>query len=320
MILAGDIGGTKTRLAIFNEKGEVQREEKFASQQFSSLTEVLKLFFQGKEKVDAACFGIAGPVCERKCKTTNIPWMVSADDLEKEMKIGRVDLINDLEANAWGLKLLKPEEFFVVNEGKKVAGNQALISAGTGLGEAGIYWDGKDHHPFACEGGHCDFGPINEEQLDLLVYLMKKFGHVSYERIVSGMGLVDLYRFLIDTKREKPNPEVDRAMQETDPAKVITENGVNGKCLVCKRACQLFISVYGNEASNLALKFLSVGGLFLGGGVAPRLLTFFKTGAFMEAFLYKGRFRNFLSNIPVKIILNDKAALLGAFRFALERE
>lgn len=319
MILAADIGGTKTRLALFDLKGNILREAQLPSKDFANFSDLLKSFLPRREDIVSACLAIAGPVYERKCKATNLPWIVSADDLEKETKIPRIDLINDLEANAWGLKVLKQDEFFILNEGRSMQGNQAMVSAGTGLGEAGIYWDGKMHYPFACEGGHCDFGPTSQEELDLLVYMMKKYGHVSYERVVSGPALYDLYRFFIDTGREKETDGIARLLAEKDPPKVITEAAVAGSCAVCVRTCELFVSLYGAEASNAALKFFSIGGVFLGGGIAPRLLPFFKKGIFMKAFLDKGRFATLLSQIPVKIVLNDKAALLGAFRFAMER-
>ena len=320
MILAGDVGGTKVRLVLCDEEGNNCREARFMSRDFADFTSLLKQFLGKEEKVGCACLGIAGPVLNRQCKATNLPWEIIADDLEKKCGIARVHLINDLEANAWGLKELKPEEFFVLNEGNLMEGNQALISAGTGLGEAGLYWDGKIHHPFACEGGHCNFGPTTHEEIDLLLYLRGKYGHVSYERVISGYGLYDLYKFLIDTKREKENPATKKMMEFQDPPKVITEQASKGLCPVCIRTCHLFLSLYGSESGNTALKFLAVGGVFLGGGIAPHLVSLFKQGAFMKAFLNKGRFAPLLSQIPIKIILNDKAALHGAFRYAMENK
>lgn len=319
MILAGDVGGTKVRLALFDLEGHLQREERFVSREFLNFQDLLTTFIKGSTEIRAACFGIAGPVYDRKCKTTNLPWDISATDLEKNCHIPRVDLINDLEANAWGLQCLPSEDFFVINEGKIKEGNQALISAGTGLGEAGLYWDGKKHHPFASEGGHADFGPTYLEEVQLLSYLMGKYGHVSYERVISGQGLYELYSFLIDTKLEREDPKIRELMQHEDPPRVITEHGSSGVCPVCARACRLFLSLYGSEAGNLALKFFAVGGVFIGGGIAPRLAPLFRRGEFMQAFLNKGRFFSLLSGIPVKIVLNDRAALLGAFRYAREK-
>ena len=216
--------------------------------------------------------------------------MISEKELEKELQIPAVYLINDLEANAWGLRCLSESEFFTANVGEQAKGNQALISAGTGLGEAGLYWDGKSHTPFACEGGHCDFGPTNEEQIELLRYLKLQYPHISYERILSGPGLYSIYRFLIDTKKETEIFCVTSLFGKKEPQKVITENAINGQCKACIRACRLFVSIYGAEAGNLALKFLAVGGVFIGGGIAPHLIGFFKEGGFIRAFGDKGRF------------------------------
>ncbi len=320
MILAGDVGGTKVRLALFDERGGITcvDEEKFASQEFPNLSELLKKFLSSRpgKEITEACFGIAGPIREGVCKATNLPWEISAKELQKDLHIPKVDLINDLEANAWGLGCLVPEEFCTINIGDKIAGNQALISAGTGLGEAGIYWDGKIHRPFACEGGHCDFSPVNEEEIDLLNYLRKQHEHVSFERIVSGSGLYQLYRFLIDTKREKEDPLIADLMKKNVPQRVITEKAVNKECKVCVRACQLFVELLASEAGNLALKLFAVGGVFIGGGIAPHLLSFLKKDSFMKAFVGKGRLSAVLSKIPIKVVLNEKTALLGAARFA----
>jgi glucokinase len=323
MILAGDVGGTKVRLALFDdEKGkQFTDEQKFASKEFADFASLLKKFLEKEngKKITRASFGIAGPIQDGKCQATNLPWIISAKDLEAELKIPKVHLINDLEANAWGLRCLSNEEFFTLNIGKQVHGNQALISAGTGLGEAGLYWDGKTHHPFACEGGHCDFGPTNQEEIELLQYLMHEYSHVSYERVLSGSGLFHLYRFLVDTKREKEDPEIAELMKQSEPQRVITEKGTSRSCRACFRACLLFSELLGAEASNTALKFLATGGVFLGGGIAPHLIAFFKEGKFMEAFVDKGRFSSLLMNIPIKIVLNEKTALLGAARYAQEK-
>lgn len=320
MILAGDIGGTKVRLALFDEKGGKQfaDEQKFASRDYLDLGALLKQFLaqeKGK-KISCASFGVAGPVYNGVCKATNLPWVISAKELEAQLKIPKVHLINDLEANAWGLRCLSDDEFFTVNVGVAEKGNQALISAGTGLGEAGLYWDGNSHRPFATEGGHCDFAPTNKDEIDLLLYFMRQFEHVSYERILSGAGLFQLYRFIIDTKLEKEDSSIEALLKEKEPQRVITEKGISGACKACARACLLFTELYGAEAGNTALKFFAVGGVFLGGGIAPHLLPFFQKGKFMKAFIDKGRFSSLLKNIPVKIVLNEKTALIGAARYA----
>ncbi len=322
MILAGDVGGTKTRLALFDEKIGMQflDEHKFASREFPNFSALLKKFLeqeQGK-KISCASFGVAGPVVDGKCQATNLPWTISAQELQEELKIPKVYLLNDVAANAWGLRTLSADEFFVVNIGKEQRGNQALISAGTGLGEAGLFWDGKTHQPFACEGGHCDFAPTNSEEIELFQYLTRQYDHVSYERVLSGPGLFQIYRFLVDTKREKEDPSIANLMQQMEPPKVITEKGGSGACKVCARACLLFTELYGAEAGNTALKFFAEGGIFLGGGIAPHLIPFFEKGKFIKAFIDKGRMSSLLMNIPIKVVLNEKTALLGAARYAQE--
>ena len=235
--------------------------------------------------------------------------------------IPHVHLINDLEANAWGIKNLREDEFYTVAPGiKDRKGNKALISVGTGLGEAGLYFDGENHHPFACEGGHCDFAPINEQEVEEWRYLKKKFGRVSYERVLSGAGLANLYRFWVEEKGEKPSPEVEKRMTEEDPARVVYEYGISGKCSLCARALETFISSYGSEAGNLALKFMALGGVYIGGGVAPKILEAFKTGTFYDSFKTKGRLSSVLSTIRVEVILNQKTALLGAGEYAEYQE
>jgi glucokinase len=322
MILAGDLGGTKVRLALFEKKGgkDFVDEQKFASKEFPDFASLLKKYLEGKgNQITSASFGVAGPVYDGVCQATNLPWVISAKVLEKELRIPDVHLINDLEANAWGLRRLSEKEFFTINAGEEKQGNQALVSAGTGLGEAGLYWDGKAHHPFACEGGHCDFAPKDEEEIELLRYLKLQFNHISYERILSGSGLYLLYRFLVDTKREGEIFCVSSLFGQQEPQRVITENAANEQCPACMRACRLFTSIYGSEAGNLALKFLAVGGVFIGGGIAPHLIEFFKEGKFIQSFSDKGRFSSMLMKIPIKIVLNEKTALIGAACYAQEK-
>ena len=316
LFLAGDIGGTKTRLALFDDELHCKRQEIYASKDFPHLEDIVKLFL--KEKVAKACFGVAGPVVEGRCQTTNLPWILVEKDLEKVLKIPKVSLINDLEANAWATFCLQPAEIFTVQKGTKKNGTQAVIAAGTGLGEAGLYWDGKKHHPFASEGGHTDFGARNEVEMELYRYLRKKFDHISYERILSGPGIYNIYRFLIDLQLEKDEEEIRLAFANKDPAKVITEKAVAGESKACVKAVEWFVSLYGGEAGNLALKYLAIGGVYIGGGIAPNILPFFKKKIFLESFLSKGRFRELLSEIPVHVILNERAALLGAAKYCLE--
>ncbi len=322
MILAGDVGGTKVRLAVYEERGGITcvDEEKFASKEFPNLSELLKKFLshEHRKNISEACFGIAGPIRNGVCKATNLPWEISATVLSADLNIPKVYLINDLEANAWGLRCLGKDEFCTINEGEELAGNQALISPGTGLGEAGIFREGGIFRPFPSEGGHCDFSPRNNDEIALLQYLKQQHKHVSFERILSGSGLYRLYRFLIDTQREKEDPAIAALMQQNEPQRVISDKGMSGECKACVSTCRLFANLLGSEAGNVALKFLALGGMFIGGGIAPHLLPFFKEEGFLQSFVDKGRLSAVLWKIPVKVVLNEKTALLGAARFAQE--
>ncbi len=322
MLLAGDVGGTKVRLALFeyDKKLSCKKETKYTSREWTDLFSLIKDFLHSASypEVTSLCVGVAGPVVNGRCQETNIPWIIDAEELKKALKISKVWVINDLEANAWGLEILDKKELLCLNKGEIVQGNQALISAGTGLGEAGLYWDGVTHRPFACEGGHADFAPNNEEEIELLRYLKTQYEHVSYERILSGSGLHQLYRFLVDTKRQKRDAEIDSFGEE--PQKLIAEKAMHATSPAASHALNLFASIYGAEAGNLALKFLSLGGLFLGGGIAPQIVSFLTQNTFIKAFRSKGRFAELLDRIPVHIVMNDKAALLGAARYAQERE
>jgi glucokinase len=324
MLLAGDIGGTKTHLAVYElrEEKKARWEKKFSSKEFSGLAEIVAEFRKAPElqgiSIERACFGVAGPVVEGRCKTTNLPWIIDAKELEIALNIPRVGIINDLEANAYGLGMLEESELYLLHPGTKKSGNQALIAAGTGLGQACLYWDGKLHRPFACEGGHCDFAPRDELEMELLRYLIEQYGHVSWERILSGSGLYQLYRFLIDMQLEKEDPEMRKKFSLEEPAKVITQAALEETCPVCVRTVEWFLSIYGAETGNLALKFLSLGGVFVGGGIAPKLKPLLSRGEFLKGFLEKGRFHSFLEQIPIQVVLNDNAALLGALRYARE--
>lgn len=319
--LAGDIGGTKTHLSIVTEeKGRVVnvKDNKFPSQKYPNLRTIVKEFLKGESyDITKACFGIAGPVKKGKSQATNLPWLVDSEQLVKELHIQKVGLINDLEANAYGLNMLKDEEYFVLNEGdKSVEGNQAMVSAGTGLGEAGIFYDGRRHIPFACEGGHVDFAPRDAVEDELLRYLRKKFGHVSYERILSGPGLYNLYQFVVDTKKEKEDPKILEEIHNGDSPRLISEMGESGKSKACVKTLEMFVSIYGSETGNVALKMLALGGVFLGGGIAPKILGAIKRGDFLSSFAKKGRFSDLLMGIPVRVVLNDNTALLGSTYYA----
>lgn len=317
MILAGDIGGTKVNLAGYDRvSGMLQlvAEETFHSADYSSLGEIIDKFLAGKDwDIVRACFGIAGPVINGVCHTTNLPWVVEANALSTQLGGVPALLINDLEANASGIKVLGPNELVSLQSGQKGAvGNMALISAGTGLGQAGLYWVGMDHRPFACEGGHADFSPTSELDAEFYLHLQKKFGHVSWERVLSGQGQVNIYEFLRKRSGVAEPCWLAEEMEQKDPAAVITQNGLAKKDAICEESLDLFVRYYGVQSGNVALTIMATGGLYIGGGIAPRILSKLKEPLFMNAFLDKGRMRPLLEKIPVKVILNAKTALIGA--------
>jgi len=321
MILAGDIGGTKTRVALIDFAGHGVRivdEEVFPSRDFQGLDEILRLFMTSRNvKVGNACFGVAGPVRNGRCETTNLPWTIEEASLAALPGIKTASLINDLEANAYGIEVLDAGDFTVLHEGgPSPTGNAALISAGTGLGEAGLVWTGTRYQPFATEGGHADFAPRDPLETELLIFLRNRFGRVSFERLLSGPGLYNIYLFLREKGRSKEPKWLAGEMQEDDPSAVISQAAMAGKNDLCVQALHLFVSLYGSEAGNLALKFLATGGVFIGGGIAPKILPKLTDGNFMKNFSDKGRMRSLLETIPVRVILNDKTALLGAAQCA----
>ena len=323
MILAGDVGGTSVRLAYFDEKNghlvPVAEEVKHSRDFSTFAAAVLEFKRMYNYPVACACFGIAGPVNKGRVEASNLPWIIEAVVLERELGIDKVFLINDLEANAHGLSELTEEDFEVLTPGVvSGVGNAAVISAGTGLGEAGLYWDGTMHHPFAAEGGHADFAPANELQVELWRYLRQKFGaHVSYERVLSGPGQYNIYEFLRDTGKGKEEPWLTEELAVGDASATISRNGISGRSPLCEQAVEIFVEIYGAAAGNLALKYLALAGVFIGGGIAPKILPKLKEPRFVEAFLDKGRLRTLLEQIPVRVILNDKTALLGAGHVAM---
>ena len=325
MLLVGDIGGTNTRLSLFENSLPLKevKEKRFLSNNYPSLLAAIKNFLENdKVKIDAASFGVAGPVKKGICKATNIPWIVDVNEIAKKLNISQVYLLNDLQANAYGVFCLKPEDVYVLNEGEiNAKGNACILAAGTGLGEAGMFFDGEKLIPFACEGGHTDFAPRNELEITLLRFLQKKYVHVSYERILSGSGIHNLYDFLIHNKIEATNEQLQQELEKhPEPQLIITKKGVNKEHRACERAIDWFVSIYGAEAGNAALKFLAVGGVYIGGGIAPRILEKIKEGEFMKSFADKGRFARMMMSMPVKVILNDRASLYGAGYYALTRK
>lgn len=322
MILAGDIGGTNARLAFFDvEDGRFNLVSAtiFPSREYSGLDQIVSEFLQTSDvNPDRACFGIAGPVRNGSVETSNLPWIVESQSLANELKLKKVSLINDLEANAWGIVDLDMKDAINLNQVQgNPEGNQAVIAAGTGLGEAGMYWNGTRHEVFATEGGHADFAPRNELEVELFRYLNTQYGHVSYERILSGPGLVNVFHFLRDTGRGTEPKWLTEEMLHSDPAAAISQAAMDGKCGLCEQAVDVFVSVYAAEAGNLALKTMATGGVYLGGGIAPKMLPKMSGPLFMQSFAAKGRMQPLLEAIPVRVITNDKIALLGAARYAL---
>jgi glucokinase len=320
MILAGDIGGTNARLAYFQPQNGHLRliaERVFPSREHSELGEIVSKFLADSgTRPDAACFGIAGPVRNGRVETSNLPWIIEQSRLAKQIHLPTL-LINDLEASAWGVAVLTADDVVLLHKGSGTAtGNQAIIAPGTGLGEAGLFWDGKRHHVFPCEGGHSDFAPQGELQIGLLRYLQAQFGHVSYERVLSGPGLVNVYQFLRESGCGEESPAFREQLKKSDAAAVISRAALDGSSALAEQALDLWVSVYGAEASNLALKLMATGGLYLAGGISPKIISRLKGPGFMQAFRDKGRLSPLVEAIPVQVIMNDKIGLLGAARCA----
>ena len=327
MILAGDVGGTKVHLALYNFVGGKLvpvRHQKFPAPQFASLDDVVKAFLtdpEEKKQIVAATFGCPGPVKDGKLKLTNLPWTLDARLLSKTLGIEHIFLINDLEANGFGIPELAPESLFLLHAGDSGAvGNQGLIAAGTGLGEALLIWDGKKHRPIPSEGGHCDFAARNVREIALLNYLHRTLnGRVSFERVVSGLGIKNVYAFLRDVEKLDEPAWLKQRLAVEDPNAVIGECAENGSSSICFETMKIFAAAYGAETGNIALKVLATGGMFLGGGIAPKILKTLQNGAFTQAFLDKGRLSPLLQAIPVRVILDDTCALLGAAAYAEAR-
>ena len=316
LILAGDVGGTNTRLGLFEiTRGRFRplSEKTYLSKNYKGLENILANFLKGQREIVAACFGVAGPVTEEVIVATNLPWWIDIQSLQKLLSLKKVEVINDLVANAYGISVLKKGDFEILNASRIKKGTQALISAGTGLGEAILFWDGKQYVPSPSEGGHAEFGPRNHLETELFNYLSDRFDHVSYERVLSGEGLFHIYQFLKDSKRFGSEPSwLSEMMKGEDPPEVISEMAHHRKSKLCWKALDLFTSIYGAAAGNLALQVMAVGGVYVGGGIAPKIIWKLKNGAFMKAFKDKGRLSRIVAQIPVKVIMNERTALLGA--------
>jgi glucokinase len=322
VILAGDVGGTKCNLALFSRKnGELTLvyRQRFASKDFSTFDSIVKEFSRyaaphlGLEKIEAAGFGIAGPVVNNRIQATNLPWVIDAETLSKELKVKPIVLINDL--GAWGHSIdhLAPEELAVLNVGKpQPGGTRALIAAGTGLGQSILFWDGVRYRVVPSEGGHSDFAPRTPQQIELLLYMSRRYPQVSWELILSGRGFRTIHEFLAPAVKHPVFEDPD-----ADPAPVITRNGLDKSCPICVQTLDIWTVLYGAEAGNLALKVLALGGVYVAGGIAIKILPKMKDGSFFEAFRDKWQFTHLLEDIPVSVVLNEDAPLIGAAYEAL---
>ncbi|MDE1163298.1 MAG: glucokinase [Acidobacteriaceae bacterium] len=330
MILAGDVGGTKVHLALYNFTGgklQPVRDQKFPASEFATLDAVVNKFLEGyesqKKDIMASCFGCPGPVRDGRLKLTNLPWTLDSRDLQKSLDIEHIFLINDLEANGYGIPELAADKVETLHVGDPSnVGHRGLVSAGTGLGEALLIWDPtrQQHRPIPSEGGHSDFAARNEREIALLNYLRRTLnGRVSFERVVSGLGIKNIYAFLRDDQKMEEPQWLHERMQNEDPNAVIGTCGEDGSSEICAATLEMFVSSFGAEAGNVALKVLANGGVYLGGGIAPKILKTMKNGEFTKAFLDKGRLSPMLESMPVRVILDDTCALLGAAAYAEAR-
>jgi glucokinase len=327
MLLAGDVGGTKTNLAIFSSEAGWRApvaEATFPSAQYPGLEAVVQEFLKQRNfSIDHASFGVAGPVVAGSATITNLPWMMDEKQLQKELDIPSVRLLNDLDAIAHAIPFLEPQDLHTLNEGQPISkGAIAVIAPGTGLGEGFLTWDGSRYRAHTSEGGHADFAPTNTSQIELLRYLLARFPHVSFERVCSGKGMPNIYSYLKDTGyAEEPQWLAEQLVAAQDRTPIIVNNALDKEkaTKLCVGTLNTFVSILGAEAGNLALKVLATGGVYLGGGIPPRILSFLQDGRFMQAFTHKGRLTEMLTRMPVHIILNPKIALLGAARQGFEQ-
>lgn len=326
MYIVGDIGATKTNIVVvdsFHGKFKPIFEQSYVSKNYDSLRTIVKKIIEedinkSSVHIQGACFGVAGPVKNGKCEATNLPWIIDSKKIAEVVGIKAEDvhLLNDLEAAAYGIDLIEEKDIYVLNKGNpQKNGTRCLISAGTGLGESIIIWDGKKYKPIPTEGGHTDFAPRSKIEIDLLSYLMNKYGRVSYERILSGPGLLNVYNFFRETQYDEAPVWLLERFKNEDPSAVISELGMEKKDECCEKSIELFVSVYGAEAGNLALKSLATGGVYIGGGIAPKILGKIKEGAFMQSFTNKGRLSVMVAQMPVKVLLNSKLPLFGCVNY-----
>lgn len=329
-VLAGDVGGTKTVLCVYRVEQDLAEsavlaevhKTTFPSGQHPQFRELVAEFIAsaGVDDLQAACFGIAGPIHNQRCEATNLPWVIDAEILKQDFDLPSVYLLNDLEAAAYGMLHLSAEERVEINPGGvEQEGHKAVIAAGTGLGEAILAWDGAEHVAMPTEGGHTDFGPNSPQEDALLAFLRQRFsGHVSGERILAGDGFGNLYDFLKESGYARATPAIEEEIRAGDRNAVISRHGLEGDDALCSEVLRLFTRLYGAEAGNLALKCLPRGGVYIGGGIGPKIRSALESGVFMEGFLDKGRMAHAIEHIPVRLVLNAEAPLLGAAHMALK--
>lgn len=320
MILAGDVGGTKTSLALYRREARGllrNRMATYGSQEHAGLDPILRDFLGGGGSVERACIGVAGPVEDGRCRLTNLDWEVDEASLRRSLGVRVAYLVNDLQATASSLPFLQESDREVIKKGESdPRGNMAVLSAGTGLGEGFLVGSGDGYIPLASEGGHVDFAPRDEREIRLHAFLGAKYGHVSVERVLSGPGLYDVYRFLREKEGMAEEPGIAAEVAGREPQRAIVRHGIAGGPGACAETVRIFSSLYGAEAGNLALQYLATGGVYLGGGIAPAILPALRRGEFLSAFLDKGRMRSLLSRVPVVVILDPAAPLLGAAAYA----
>jgi glucokinase len=327
MVLAGDIGGTKTDLALFSPAAGLEAplaEATYPSRDFPSLEALVRKFLSGVERpVGTAGIGVAGPVVDGKARITNLPWVVDEAQLAEEFGFARVRLVNDLQAVAAAVPFLSARDLHALGPGRAAPGGViAVLAPGTGLGEAYLVWDGRRYQPHPSEGGHADFAPVDERQAGLLLHLLKRFDHVSTERVCSGMGLPNIYNYLKESgAAEEPGWLREKFRSAADPVPFIVEAALDDErgCTLCRTTLEMFVAILGAAAGNTALKLLATGGVYLGGGILPRILPALESGRFMDAFRRKGRMSRLMQDIPVHVVLNPKTAILGAARLVMDR-
>jgi glucokinase len=324
--LAGDLGGTKTRLALFEANdGRMQlvHEKVYRSRDYTSFTDIVQEFIhlQPAKKPQRICIGVAGPVIKGKVDLTNLSRELTVAEVQHATGVEDTSLINDLEATAYGLATLQQNSLLTLHSGEpETGGNMAIIAPGTGLGEAGLFWDGALYSPFATEGGHCDFAPRNELDMELLEFLQEKYQIVSWERLVSGPGIFDTFQFLRDVRHMHVPDWLEHALQEKDPAAVISSNAIEQKVSICIKTMEMFVRYLARESANLVFKMKATGGLFIGGGIPPRIIPLLQNNNFYHHYLQGDRLIELLAAVPLHVVNNDKAALLGAAYYAVHRE